>query len=54
MRRARARGALGYFDPERMAGDYQLIEAYFALETPFDIASAYRNDFLDLEIKFAK
>ena len=47
-------GALGYFDPERMAGDYGLIEAYFELETPFDIASAYRNDFLDMSIKFAK
>ena len=46
--------ALGYFDPERMAGDYQLIETYFALETPFDITTAYRNDYLDMEVKFAK
>ena len=47
-------GALGYFDPERMAGDYKLIETYFVLETPFDITSAYRNDYLDMGIRFAK
>ena len=47
-------GALGYFDPDRMAADYQLIETYFALETPFDITTAYSNDHLDMSIKFSR
>jgi NitT/TauT family transport system substrate-binding protein len=47
-------GALGYFDPQRMEGDYKLIETYFNLEKPFDIKSAYSNDFLDMGTKFAK
>jgi NitT/TauT family transport system substrate-binding protein len=47
-------GALGYLDPARMAGDYKLIEAYFKLEKPFDIKSAYNNSFLDMGIKFSK
>jgi NitT/TauT family transport system substrate-binding protein len=47
-------GAIGYLDPARMDGDYKLIEAYFKLEKPFDIKSAYSNDFLDMGIKFTK
>jgi len=43
---------LGYFDPARMAADYRLIEAYFNLEKPFDITSAYDNRFIDQSIKF--
>ena len=46
-------GALGYFDPARMQGDYDLIEAYFQLEKPFDIKGAYNNDFLDMSVKFS-
>ncbi len=45
-------GAIGYFDPARMAADYKLIEAYFKLDKPFDIKDAYRNDFLDMSVKF--
>jgi NitT/TauT family transport system substrate-binding protein len=45
-------GAIGYFDPARMDADYKLIEAYFKLEKPFDINGAYRNDFLDMSVKF--
>ena len=45
-------GAIGYFDPARMKGDYELIENYFELDTPFDITSAYSNDYLDMSIKF--
>jgi len=46
--------ALGYFDEARMAADYKLIEAYFKLEKPFDITSAYTNQFLDQGIKFGQ
>ena len=45
-------GAIGYFDPKRMAADYELIANYFELEKPFDITSAYNNDFLDMSMKF--
>ena len=47
-------GALGYFDPQRMAADYDLIAAYFDLEKPFDIKSAYNNDYLDMSVKYAQ
>jgi NitT/TauT family transport system substrate-binding protein len=46
--------ALGYFDPERMQSDYELIETYFNLKTPFDIKTAYTNDMLDRSIKMPK
>ena len=46
--------ALGYFDPERMESDYELVETYFDLKTPFDIKTAYSNDMLDRSIKMPK
>lgn len=46
--------ALGYFDPRRMAADYDLVAAYFELEKPFDIESAYNNDYLDMSVKYAQ
>ena len=46
------KGALGYFDPARMDSDYDLIATYFKLDKPFDIKSAYNNDYLDMSIKF--
>ena len=46
--------AIGHFDPKRMDDDYRLISTYFKLEKPFDIKTAYRNDFLDGTLKFAK
>lgn len=46
--------ALGYFDPARMDSDYELIEAYFNIKTPFDIKTTYTNDMLDRSIKMSK
>ncbi len=43
--------ALGYFDPGRMKSDYELVDQYFELDEPFDIGSAYTNEFLDRNIK---
>jgi len=48
------KGALGYFDPARMASDYTLIETYFKLDKPFDITSAYSNDNIDMAIKMGQ
>ena len=42
---------LGYFDPSRMTDDYALVESSFDLEQPFDIETAYTNDFIDTAIK---
>lgn len=46
--------ALGYFDDARMKSDYELIEAYFNLETPFDITRTYTNEFLDTGTRMPK
>ncbi len=41
---------LGYFDPERLASDYELTETYFEVDQPFDILEAVTNDFIDPSI----
>ncbi len=41
---------LGYFDPERLANDYDLTETYFEVDQPFDILEAVTNDFIDPSI----
>lgn len=46
--------ALGWFDPKRMASDYNLVKTYFGLEKPFDVTSAYTDAFLDKSIKMPK
>lgn len=46
--------ALGHFDDARMKSDYELIETYFNLETPFDITRTYTNEFLDTGIRMPK
>ena len=46
--------ALGWFDPKRMDSDYELVKTYFGLEKPFDIKSAYTDEFLDKSIKMTK
>jgi NitT/TauT family transport system substrate-binding protein len=46
--------ALGWFDPKRMESDYELVKTYFGLEKPFDIKTAYTNEFLDKSIKMTK
>lgn len=45
---------LGHFDPERMKSDYELVETYFDLEQPFDIETAYTNEFIDTDVKMPK
>jgi NitT/TauT family transport system substrate-binding protein len=45
--------ALGYLDPKRMENDYESVKAVFEI-TPFDVKSAYSNDFLDRAIKMPK
>jgi NitT/TauT family transport system substrate-binding protein len=46
--------ALGYLDDARMAADYDLVKSYIGLETPYDVKSAYTNEFLDRSIKMTK
>jgi NitT/TauT family transport system substrate-binding protein len=46
--------ALGYLDDARMAADYDLVKTYIGLETPYDVKSAYTNEFLDRSIKMTK
>ena len=38
---------LGWFDPKRMENDYQLVATYIGLDKPFDVKTAYTNQFLD-------
>jgi NitT/TauT family transport system substrate-binding protein len=45
--------ALGYFDPKRMEKDYESVRAVFDTK-PFDVKTAYTNDFLDRSIKMPK
>lgn len=46
--------ALGWFDPKRMDSDYELVKTYFGLEKPFDVKTAYTDEFLDKSIKMTK
>ena len=43
--------ALGWHDDERMAADYKLVNDYLKLDTPYDIKTAYTNEFLDKSVK---
>ncbi len=43
--------ALGWFDPQRMAADYELVKTYIGMDKPFDVKAAYTNEFLDQSIK---
>jgi NitT/TauT family transport system substrate-binding protein len=42
---------LGWFDPKRMENDYRLVSTYIGLDKPFDVKTAYTNQFLDPSIK---
>jgi NitT/TauT family transport system substrate-binding protein len=46
--------ALGYLDDARMAADYDLVKTYIGLDAPYDVKTAYTNEFLDRSIKMAK
>ena len=43
--------ALGWFDPERMKNDYDLVKTYVGIEQPFDVTEHYTDEFLDKSIK---
>ena len=46
--------ALGWHDPARMDADYDLVKTYIGLDQPFDVKTAYTNEFLDKSIKMPK
>ncbi|KAB2886634.1 MAG: ABC transporter substrate-binding protein [Pseudorhodoplanes sp.] len=43
--------ALGWHDDKRMAADYKLVDEYLKMEKPYDIKTAYTNEFLDKNVK---
>jgi len=43
--------ALGWHDDKRMADDYKLIDEYLKMDKPYDVKTAYTNDFLDKNVK---
>jgi len=43
-------GAVGYFDPDRMADDYEAVATSFDIED-YDVGDAFTNEFLDMDIK---
>jgi NitT/TauT family transport system substrate-binding protein len=45
---------LGWLDDARMASDYDLVKTYIGLDQPFDVKTAYTNEFLDRSIKMTK
>jgi NitT/TauT family transport system substrate-binding protein len=46
--------ALGILDDARMAADYDLVKTYIGLDAPYDVKTAYTNEFLDRSIKMPK
>jgi NitT/TauT family transport system substrate-binding protein len=46
--------ALGWHDDKRIASDYDLVKDYIGIEKPYDIKSAYTNEFLDKSVKMTK
>ena len=52
MRAPRPVPMLGYFDPERIASDYQTVKSAFTLKD-FDAKTVFTNDFLDNGVKAA-
>ena len=43
--------AVGWHDDARIADDYRLVDEYLKMEKPYDVRTAYTNDFLDKRIK---
>lgn len=43
--------ALGWHDDKRMAADYKLVDDNLKIEKPYDIKTAYTNEFLDKGVK---
>jgi NitT/TauT family transport system substrate-binding protein len=46
--------ALGWFDPKRMENDYKLVSTYIGIDKPFDVKTAYTNQFLDTSVKMVE
>jgi NitT/TauT family transport system substrate-binding protein len=46
--------ALGILDDARMAADYELVKTYIGLDAPYDVKTAYTNEFLDRSVKMTK
>ena len=46
--------ALGWMKPERVKDDYELVKTYFELEKPYDVTTAYTNEYLDKNVKMPK
>jgi NitT/TauT family transport system substrate-binding protein len=43
--------ALGWHDDARMAKDYKLVDENLKMEKPYDVKTAYTNEFLDKNVK---
>jgi NitT/TauT family transport system substrate-binding protein len=43
--------ALGWHNDKRMADDYKLVDEYLKMERPYDVKTAYTNEFLDKNVK---
>ncbi len=43
--------ALGWHDEKRMEADYKLVDEYLKMEKPYDVKTAYTNEFLDKSVK---
>lgn len=43
--------ALGWHDDKRMQSDYNLVAEYIGMEKPYDVKTAYTNEFLDKSVK---
>jgi NitT/TauT family transport system substrate-binding protein len=43
--------ALGWHDDARMANDYRLVAEYVGMDKPYDVTTAYTNEFLDKNVK---
>jgi NitT/TauT family transport system substrate-binding protein len=46
--------ALGIHEDGRMKADYELVREYIGIDKPFDVKSAYTNEFLDRSVKMTK
>ncbi len=43
--------AAGWMDPKRMASDYDLIKTYIGIDKPYDVKTAFTDEFLSKEFK---
>jgi NitT/TauT family transport system substrate-binding protein len=43
--------ALGWHDDKRMESDYKIVDEYLKMDKPYDVKTAYTNEFLDKAVK---